>query len=196
MRCLSKMLLERTLDSVLKRAAFRSPRRYLAQAQVIRTSVPTIYATSEVNPELQLNRWAPVAKTLFSAHTSYLHPETLNYEYPTDGAPEFAFVGRSNVGKSSLVDLLLGGKKIVNVSKEPGCTRSINYYGLKKDSKAANTMAYFVDLPGYGFARKSKEEQQKWTDIIHSYVSTRDQMLLRLALRVFVATVYCELANA
>lgn len=132
-----------------------------------------------MDPNLQLSRWGAASKALFNSHTNYLHPGELKYQYPTDGAPEFAFVGRSNVGKSSLVDLLLGSKKIVHVSKEPGCTRTINYYGLRKDNKSSNYLAYFVDLPGYGFARKSKEEQRKWTEIIHSYVSTRDQAVLR-----------------
>lgn len=153
--------------------------RSLAQVQIIRTTSPTVFTASTMSPDLQLNRWGSVAKDLFSAQTCYIHPAELKYQFPTDGATEFAFVGRSNVGKSSLVDLLLGGKKIVKVSKEPGCTRSINYYGLKKDSKSSNYMAYFVDLPGYGFARKSKEEQHKWTEIIHSYVSTRNQAVLR-----------------
>jgi GTP-binding protein len=131
----------------------------------------------------QLSRWGQAAKDLFATVPSYIHPQDMDYKLPLDGSPEFAFVGRSNVGKSSLVDLLLGGKKLVKVSKEPGCTRSINYYGLSKDGKKNSYVAYLVDLPGYGFAKKSKDDQKKWTEIIHSYVSNRDQCVLRLTIQ-------------
>eukprot|EP01032_Pedospumella_encystans_P014468 gene14468-16610_t len=150
---------------------------------IVQTTTSSIYTTTELDPQYDLTRWGPAAKTLFSMHPSYIHPSELNYGLPTNGVPEFAFVGRSNVGKSSLIDALMGNRKLVNVSKEPGCTRSINYYGLSKEKTGKDFSAYFVDLPGYGFARKSKEEQQKWTNMIHQYVSSRDQSVLR---RVFV----------
>lgn len=153
--------------------------RHKSKVQVMQTTIPTIYTTSDMDAEVDLSRYGASSKALFGYHPRYLHPGELNYQLPTNKAPEFAFVGRSNVGKSSLVDLLLGNRKLVKVSKEPGCTRSINYYGLSKDKDSKNYMAYFVDLPGYGFAKKSKEEQQKWTEIIHSYVSNRDQSILR-----------------
>jgi GTP-binding protein len=74
-----------------------------------------------------------------------------NYKLPENRVPEFAFVGRSNVGKSSLVGALLGDNTLVRISKVPGCTRTVNYFGfMQKGNSAA---AYLVDLPGYGFAR-------------------------------------------
>lgn len=153
--------------------------RYKSKVQLLQTTIPTIYTTTDMDPEMDLMRYGASSKALFGYYPSYIHPADLNYQLPSNKAPEFAFVGRSNVGKSSLVDLLLGNRKLVKVSKEPGCTRSINYYGLAKDKESKNYMAYLVDLPGYGFAKKSKEDQQKWTEIIHSYVSNRDQTILR-----------------
>lgn len=152
--------------------------------RVIETSTPGIYTTTELNPTYDLSKSGASAKSLFSLHPSYVHPEEMDYNLPTQGKPEFAFVGRSNVGKSSLIDSLMGNRKIVRVSKEPGCTRSINYYGLSKEKDSKKYAAYFVDLPGYGFAKKSKEEQQKWTQMIHDYISNRNQSVLRFVVHV------------
>eukprot|EP00601_Ochromonadales_sp_CCMP2298_P000740 CAMPEP_0173183076 /NCGR_PEP_ID=MMETSP1141-20130122/8196_1 /TAXON_ID=483371 /ORGANISM="non described non described, Strain CCMP2298" /LENGTH=260 /DNA_ID=CAMNT_0014106249 /DNA_START=214 /DNA_END=996 /DNA_ORIENTATION=+ len=157
------------------------------RTQLMRTNVPSIFTTADMDPDMGLSRFGAEAKTLFgpNARSEYLSPVEMNYKLPTNGAPEFAFVGRSNVGKSSLVDLLLGNRKIVRVSKEPGCTRSINYYGIAKSaadlSSKKDFSSYLVDLPGYGFAKKSKEEQQKWKGLIVSYLQERNQSVLRRA---------------
>lgn len=79
---------------------------------------------------------------------------------------EFAFVGRSNVGKSSLLNALVG-KRIAFVSKNPGKTRTINYYEI--DNKF-----YFVDLPGYGYARTSKADREAWKKVIEMYFTERN----------------------
>ena len=163
------------------RRVFSLARPFSREVGVIQTTTNSIYTTTDLDPEYNLSKWSSSAKTLFSMHPSYIHPQEMNYGLPTGGIPEFAFVGRSNVGKSSLIDHLMGNRKIVRVSKEPGCTRSINYYGLSKDKDGKSYGAYFVDLPGYGFAKKSKEEQTKWTEMIHNYVSSRDQSVLRYA---------------
>lgn len=163
----------------LSRSLATATKRLKNPVGVVQTTTPTIYTTTELDPNYDLTRHGVAAKSLFSMHPSYVHPADLNYGLPTSGVPEFAFVGRSNVGKSSLIDMLLGSQKLVRVSKEPGCTRSINYYGLSKEKDGKNHQCYFVDLPGYGFAKKSKEEQQKWTDIIHGYVGSREQSVLR-----------------
>ena len=178
------MFLSRFSVSIASRSLKQhiTARRWMTQVQILQTTLPTVFTTSEMDPDVDLGRYGSATKELFTASPNYLHPADLNYNFPTDGSPEFAFVGRSNVGKSSLIDLLLGSQKLVKVSKEPGCTRSINYYGLSKVANSKNYMAYFVDLPGYGFAKKSKDEQRKWTEIIHSYVSTRDQTILRYKL--------------
>lgn len=77
--------------------------------------------------------------------------------------PEFAFVGRSNVGKSSLINSLTKRKKLAHISNTPGKTRSINYFKI-------NDLFYLVDLPGYGFAKISKSERKKWKIMIENYL--------------------------
>ena len=85
---------------------------------------------------------------------------------PDDGKAEFAFIGRSNVGKSSLMNMLLGRKNLVKTSKKPGKTVLLNYFNV-------NDSFYFVDLPGYGFASRSKSEQDLWRIVIEKYLKTR-----------------------
>lgn len=81
-------------------------------------------------------------------------------------APQIALAGRSNVGKSSLVNALARRKALAKISATPGKTRSINYYRVKPDG------FYVVDLPGYGYAKCSKEERQKWATLIERYLAT------------------------
>ena len=88
---------------------------------------------------------------------------------PDDGKPEFAFIGRSNVGKSSLMNMLLGRKNLVKTSKKPGKTVLLNYFNV-------NDSFYFVDLPGYGFASRSKSEQDLWRVLIEKYLKTRKSL--------------------
>ena len=83
-------------------------------------------------------------------------------QYPDDGLPQIAFVGRSNVGKSSSKNTLLNRKKIARVSQTPGKTRTINFYKI-------NSEFYFVDLPGYGYAKLSKEEKSSWGKVMEEY---------------------------
>ena len=79
-----------------------------------------------------------------------------------DGIPQVAFVGRSNVGKSSLMNSLLGRKKLARVSSEPGKTITVNYYNV-------DDQLYLVDLPGYGFARRAKSDISKWSSLTEHY---------------------------
>ncbi|MGC9796317.1 ribosome biogenesis GTP-binding protein YihA/YsxC [Fervidobacterium riparium] len=90
---------------------------------------------------------------------------TPNDRFPDPLLGEFTFVGRSNVGKSSLLNALLG-KKVAFVSKNPGKTKTINYFKV-------NGKFYFVDLPGYGYARTSKKDREEWRKIIERYFSER-----------------------
>ena len=83
-------------------------------------------------------------------------------QFPSDPAPQTALSGRSNVGKSSLVNCLLGRKSLARVSGEPGKTITVNFYDV--DHKL-----YLVDLPGYGFAKRTKTEQQKWSSLTDGY---------------------------
>ncbi|WP_061310648.1 ribosome biogenesis GTP-binding protein YihA/YsxC [Clostridium botulinum] len=90
-------------------------------------------------------------------------------QYPEDGRPEVAFVGRSNVGKSTLINTLTNRRKLVKVSSTPGKTRLINFFVI-------NDNMYFVDLPGYGYAKVSKKEKENWGYIMEQYLVERDQL--------------------
>ena len=83
-------------------------------------------------------------------------------DFVRDGRPEIAFVGRSNVGKSSLMNRLLGRKGLARTSSTPGRTRAVNYF-------LVNRRFYFVDLPGYGYAKAGKEERREWAALVDGY---------------------------
>lgn len=95
-------------------------------------------------------------------------------QVPSDPRPQIAFAGRSNVGKSSLLNRLVGRKKIAKVSAAPGKTRSLNFYLI-------NNRFYFVDLPGYGYAKVSKQMRAEWSRLIEGYLN-HDPRLIGLVL--------------
>ncbi|MCI5893388.1 MAG: ribosome biogenesis GTP-binding protein YihA/YsxC [Clostridiales bacterium] len=88
-------------------------------------------------------------------------------QYPDTLVPEIAFVGRSNVGKSSLINCLTNRSKLARTSSTPGKTATINFYSIDNDRYR------LVDLPGYGYAKVSKQELEKWSDMIDTYLSAR-----------------------
>ncbi|MGB4960029.1 MAG: ribosome biogenesis GTP-binding protein YihA/YsxC [Saprospiraceae bacterium] len=94
---------------------------------------------------------------------------------PTDARPEFAFIGRSNVGKSSLINMLCNKKGIAKVSVTPGKTQLLNYFEI-------NGEWYLVDLPGYGYARASKDKQAGFSKMIRTYLSVRQSLVLAFVL--------------
>jgi GTP-binding protein len=96
-------------------------------------------------------------------------------QFPVTGFPEVAFVGRSNVGKSSIINAITNRKKLVKVSSTPGKTKLINFFLINNNS-------YFVDLPGYGYAKVSKEKKSSWNEIIETYLYKRRQVELILLL--------------
>lgn len=89
--------------------------------------------------------------------------------FPQQGMPEIAMAGKSNVGKSSLINSLTRHSKLARTSSEPGKTRLINYYSI-------NDEFLLVDLPGYGFARAPKSEQEKWSQMIEGYLTGSQQL--------------------
>jgi GTP-binding protein len=90
-------------------------------------------------------------------------------QYPKDNLPEIVFAGRSNVGKSSLINKLVNRKSLARTSSKPGKTATINFYNVEDK-------IFFVDLPGYGYAKVSKVEKEKWGRMIEKYLSVRSQI--------------------
>jgi len=90
--------------------------------------------------------------------------------YPPAGPPEIAFAGRSNVGKSSLLNFITNRKRLARVSGSPGKTRTINFFAINGDEFR------IVDLPGYGYARVSKSESEKWGGMVEEYLSGRETL--------------------
>ena len=91
--------------------------------------------------------------------------------------PEFAFIGRSNVGKSSLINSLLNRRNLAQTSKKPGKTRSINIYNIAcYDNRNKKTQIIFADLPGYGFARVSSDNKINWRNLLQDYIELRNNL--------------------
>ena len=90
-------------------------------------------------------------------------------QLPSGELPEVAFLGRSNVGKSSLINVLLGRKKLVRTSATPGCTRALNFFLI-------NRRWYFVDLPGYGYAAVSRGLKASWGQLVMDYLQNRQNL--------------------
>lgn len=91
-------------------------------------------------------------------------------QYPDTSIKEFAFAGRSNVGKSSFINAMLNRKNLARTSSTPGKTRTINFYRVNDDLR-------LVDLPGYGYAKVAKTEKEKWAGIINRYLEQRDNLI-------------------
>jgi len=90
-------------------------------------------------------------------------------QYPNTEVPEIAFAGKSNVGKSSMINALVNRRNLAKTSSQPGKTQTLNFYNINDEFN-------FVDLPGYGYAKVSKAEQAKWADMIDLYLHSRQQL--------------------
>src|SRR5260370_10361955 len=101
--------------------------------------------------------------------------------FPEEGPPEFAFLGRSNVGKSSLINSLLG-QKLAHVSSTPGRTRTINFIGIYANPDQPLPAMMLVDLPGYGYTKISREITAEWPKFIAPYLMDRGPLLLAIVL--------------
>ena len=122
---------------------------------------------------------------------SFLISNTTFKKCPQDGRPEFAFIGRSNVGKSSLINMLTGKKKLAKTSSTPGKTQLINHFII-------NDEWYLVDLPGYGFAKASKKSRQSWEIFITEYLLHRERLMTTFVLidaRLAPQKIYLEFMN-
>jgi GTP-binding protein len=123
-----------------------------------------------------MNEAEEAARKLFAGPCDFIWGATTAESLPPDKLNEIAFVGRSNAGKSSLVNALTGRKSLARVSQTPGATRQINFFNL-----ADRLM--LVDLPGYGFAKRSRTEAEAWQEMIFSYLRRRAR-LRRVALLI------------
>ncbi|ANU25665.1 ribosome biogenesis GTP-binding protein YihA/YsxC [Planococcus versutus] len=90
-------------------------------------------------------------------------------QYPEDGLPEFALAGRSNVGKSSFINKMIGRKSMARISSKPGKTQTLNFYKIEEQ-------LFYVDVPGYGYAKVSKGEREAWGKMIERYITNREPL--------------------
>jgi GTP-binding protein len=97
---------------------------------------------------------------------------------PKPDRPEFAFIGRSNVGKSSLINMLCNNSKLAKISATPGKTQLINHFEIKTISDNGKEKRwYLVDLPGYGFAKVSQRSRRRWEQMIENYIRKRENLI-------------------
>ncbi len=106
---------------------------------------------------------------LFAGTCDFFAGAAKPWQIPESELPEFAFIGRSNVGKSSLINTLTNRKSLARVSQNPGCTKQINFFRL-------GDVLSLVDLPGYGYAKISNEDRYNWDNLIHQYLRGRTQL--------------------
>lgn len=110
-------------------------------------------------------------------NASYVKSSEFISQCPDHQLPEYAFIGRSNVGKSSLINMLTGNRKLAKTSASPGKTLLINHFIIHSTCGAAKDATwYLVDLPGYGFAKRSKTERQRLEKMISSYILQRERL--------------------
>ncbi len=100
----------------------------------------------------------------------FVTSSVMESQCPKPTLPEYAFIGRSNVGKSMLINMLTGNRKLAKVSGNPGKTITMNHFLINKSW-------FLVDLPGYGFAKRSKTERKKWEKMIRHYILTRSNLM-------------------
>jgi len=118
---------------------------------------------------------AKLIKTMEITRTEFVQSATSIEQLPKKQMPEFAFVGRSNVGKSSLINMLLQRKNLAHTSQKPGKTRTINHFTI-------NDQWYMVDLPGYGYAQTSKAERKQMMGFLKDYMIQAPQLMLLFVL--------------
>lgn len=111
-----------------------------------------------------------LTEKVFSGNINFIAGAGSIPSIPQLNLPEFAFIGRSNVGKSSLINAICNRNALCRTSQNPGCTKQINFY-------SAENAFSLVDLPGYGFARLNNKERNAWDNLIHTYLRGRKQLL-------------------
>ena len=112
---------------------------------------------------------------MIDVKAEFLKSSTVDSQLPAGDIPEYAFVGRSNVGKSSLINLLTGRKNLAKTSGKPGKTRLINHFTITHP--ATEEVWYLVDLPGYGYARVSRTIRDEFQRLIYPYIKNRENLM-------------------
>src|SRR5687768_6825167 len=112
-------------------------------------------------------------------HASYLISSPSVDLCPAPDRPEYAFIGRSNVGKSSLINMLCNKKEVAKVSSSPGKTQMINHFNVTGSDKKD---WYLVDLPGYGFAKVAQSQRKSWQKMIQNYIQKRENLVYLFSL--------------
>jgi GTP-binding protein len=120
-----------------------------------------------------MSRASPIVSAEYAA--SAAHPD----ELPPPVAVEVAFAGRSNVGKSTLLNALMHRRGLARTSSTPGCTRTVNFFRVRAGDGAALTL---VDLPGYGYAKRAKDERESWAEVAERYLLERQALRLVVVL--------------
>lgn len=147
----------------------RNARAPIARPAAQQTAQPAARSTKEATPsQAEAHEGPRVPKAEFTAGAA------AKKQIPVAHAPEIAFAGRSNVGKSSLLNMMLARKGLARTSRTPGCTRQINFFDVAVAGAGATADELtFVDLPGYGYAKVSKAEARDWKELLESYLSER-----------------------
>lgn len=110
--------------------------------------------------------------------SSYLISSPDYKQCPKPDRPEYAFIGRSNVGKSSLINMVCDNSKLAKISATPGKTQLINHFTIiSASANSANDTWYLVDLPGYGYAKRSQTQRKEWTGMIEEYLRYRENLV-------------------
>jgi len=109
----------------------------------------------------------------------YLISSALVSQCPKPDKPEYAFIGRSNVGKSSLINMVTGQKGLAKTSATPGKTQLINHFEIESSAaeKGPKQKWYLVDLPGYGYAKRSQADRKRWEEMINGYLRKRENLV-------------------
>lgn len=142
------------------------------------TKSPWVWTVRGVEPGTVLSP----KRRVRDLQADFVKPSSLKHELPKRGRPEVAFAGRSNAGKSTLIGKLIGNARLVRTSKEAGCTKTVNFFSLR-DGHTSPEQSFLVDLPGYGFARESRQVVRQWTKTVRDYLQGRPSTALR---RTFV----------
>lgn len=112
---------------------------------------------------------APLSRSLFTKPIKFVAGVATMEQFPEMNLPEVAFIGRSNVGKSSLLNALVGQNHLARISGTPGATRQLNFFNL-------HDVLHLVDVPGYGYAKAAKKDVQKWQHLLFDYLRGRRQL--------------------